>query len=109
MTLPIEVPWKLQRIENNQRFINAKPPPYMVGEVAINKTHSVNPWDEIYPSTWVAFSEPHHGGVDGWGMKMSDVAADPLEWEEGSEGFGVAVMHQVHCVVSFRGSLNLQT
>jgi hypothetical protein len=97
----IEVPWKHQLIVNNDRFVNAKPPDYMVGEVGINKTDSVNPWDEIYPSTWVSFQNPSLGGVQGWGMKMKHVAANPDEWEEESEGFGVAVMHQLHCVVSF--------
>jgi hypothetical protein len=95
-----EVSWKHQLIVNNERFINAKPPDYMVGEVGINKTDSVNPWDEIYPTTWVSFPKPSIGGVQGWGMKMKHVAANPDEWKEESEGFGVAVMHQVHCVVS---------
>ncbi|RYP62928.1 hypothetical protein DL770_009503 [Monosporascus sp. CRB-9-2] len=99
------IPWKLQPIENNERFVNAKPPSYMVGEVGINKTDSVNPWDEIYPSTWVAFSNPSLGGVEGWGMNMRHVAADPHEWEEDSEGYGVAVMHQVHCVAVVKHAL----
>lgn len=96
----LQVPWKLQLIDNNQRFIDARPPDYMVGEVGINKTESTNPWDEIYPSVWVALSQPSRGSVDGWGMKMKHVAAEPGEWDEDSEGYGIAVMHQVHCVVS---------
>jgi hypothetical protein len=34
------------------------------------------------------------------GMRMTEVAADPTSWAEASEGFGIAVMHQLHCVVS---------
>lgn len=33
-------------------------------------------------------------------MRMIDVGADPASWPPESEGFGVAVMHQMHCVVS---------
>ncbi|KAH8746020.1 hypothetical protein F5883DRAFT_654254 [Diaporthe sp. PMI_573] len=104
-TLFGHISWKHQLIVNNERFINAKPPDYMVGEVGINKTDSVNPWDEIYPTTWVSFPKPSIGGVQGWGMKMKHVAANPDEWKEESEGFGVAVMHQVHCVAVVKHAL----
>ena len=30
---------------------------------------------------------------------MVNAAAEPSEFSETSEGFGVAVMHQLHCVV----------
>lgn len=50
--------------------------------------------------TWVALEDPSQFGVAGRGMRMKSVAADPNSWPESAEGFGVAVMHQLHCVVS---------
>lgn len=50
--------------------------------------------------TWVAFDDPSTGGAKGRGMRMKEVGAHPDVWSETSEGFGIAVMHQLHCVVS---------
>jgi hypothetical protein len=35
----------------------------------------------------------------GGGVKLVDYAEDPSEFEDTTEGFAIAVMHQLHCVV----------
>jgi hypothetical protein len=54
----------------------------------------------ISTGSWVAFDDPSIGGATGRGMRMTDVAAEPASWSATSEGFTVAVMHQLHCLVS---------
>lgn len=99
------IPWKLQVIESNDRFVNSKPTSYIIGKTGYNRNSTQNAWDEIFPSSWVAFSNPGLGGKKGTGMKMKEVAANPHDWEEESEGFGIAVMHQLHCVAVFKHTL----
>jgi hypothetical protein len=53
----------------------------------------------IQTGTFVVFDDPSLGGVAGQGIRMVPGAADKSQFSETSEGFGVAVMHQLHCVV----------
>jgi hypothetical protein len=82
-------------MENDQRFVDAEPYKYY-------QNHSRIPsvWDTLYPGTFISVTEPATGGMQGKGMPMTRVAADPGAWSSESEGFGVAAMHQLHCVVS---------
>lgn len=47
---------------------------------------------------WVAVSDPASVGFGG-GAKLFENAQDGSLWDTKTEGFGVAVMHQLHCVV----------
>lgn len=82
-------------MENDPRFVDTVPYTYYE-----NHTRIPSIWDTIYFGTFVAISEPGAAGVKGKGMSMARVAADPSAWPAGSEGFGVAAMHQLHCVVT---------
>ena len=44
-------------------------------------------------------SDPSKLGFGG-GVRLVDYAEDPSEWDDKTEGFSIAVMHQLHCVVS---------
>lgn len=64
----------------------------------------------------MAVPDPSIVGFGG-GAKLSEHSENPSEWDTKTEAFGVAVMHQVHCVVSgflicndrqyLRGPMNL--
>ncbi len=82
-------------MESDPRFIDADPYAYYP-----NHTRIPSIWDTVYPGTFVAIPDPAVAGVNGRGMSMARVAADPSAWPADSEGFGVAAMHQLHCVVS---------
>jgi len=89
------IPWRTVVIENDEKFIEAAP----------SFGNETTLWDDIYPGTWVAFDDPSIGGAAGRGMRMVDVAAEPSSWPQKSEGFGVAVMHQLHCVITIKHAL----
>jgi hypothetical protein len=54
----------------------------------------------VNKGTWVAIEDPLVGDAAGQGMSMVNEGEDPASWSPISEGFGVGVMHQLHCVVS---------
>jgi hypothetical protein len=89
------IPWHAIVIENDEKFIEAAP----------SSGNGTTVWDDIYPGTWVAFDDPSIGGASGRGMRMVDVAAEPSSWTQTSEGFGVAVMHQLHCIMTIKYAL----
>lgn len=109
------VPWTEVVIDNDERFIVAEPEPMHVNQ---SESGMTSIWDDLWPGTdsqatwacteslchetgtWVAFDKPAIGNAQGRGMQMTRVGADRSEWSDTSEGFGVAVMHQLHCVVS---------
>ena len=55
----------------------------------------------IYLGSFVWIHDPESVGLTG-GVPMTEEGAknDPLGWSDKDYVFGVAVMHQVHCVVS---------
>lgn len=89
------VPWQTVLMETDQQFIDNDPYAYYP-----NHTRIPSIWDTIYPGTFIAVSDPAAVRMEGKGMPMAHVAADPSAWPKASEGFGVAAMHQLHCVVS---------
>ncbi|KAK5994226.1 Oxidase ustYa [Cladobotryum mycophilum] len=95
-----DIPWVPVKMENDQRYIDAEPEARHP-----NGTRIYSIWDDIYAGTFVAFDDPSIGGAQGGGMQMTDVAADPSKWSAKSEGFAVAVMHQLHCVISIKQAL----
>lgn len=48
---------------------------------------------------WIAVNSPSSVGYGG-GVPLSDFTEYPSTFEPDSEGFVVAVMHQMHCIVS---------
>ncbi|RDW72830.1 hypothetical protein BP6252_06737 [Coleophoma cylindrospora] len=90
-----DIPWRAVVLDSDERFVESKPP----------KGNESSVWDDIYPGSWVAFDDPSIGGATGRGMQMTDVAADPSSFMATSEGFTVAVMHQIHCLMSIKGAL----
>ena len=54
----------------------------------------------------MAVSDPSVAGFGG-GVRMVEHAEDPTVWEDTSEGFGLAVMHQIHCIVSISQSSSM--
>ncbi|KAI9733847.1 MAG: hypothetical protein M1818_007114 [Claussenomyces sp. TS43310] len=95
-----EIPWRTVVIENDQRFIDE---PF--ADYASPTYNDSMLWRSIDPGTFVAFDDPSLGGVTGKGMRMADVAVQPSDFPETSEGFGVAVMHQLHCVKTVKRTL----
>ncbi|KAI0481341.1 hypothetical protein GGR56DRAFT_672359 [Xylariaceae sp. FL0804] len=88
-------------MENDQRFVDAAP--YVYDHA--NRSLVPSLWDTVYPGTFVAIADPAAAGLRAQGMPIRAVAADPDAWPEAAEGFGVAAMHQLHCVMSIKHAL----
>ncbi|KAI9829256.1 MAG: hypothetical protein M1819_006436 [Sarea resinae] len=99
-----DIPWRTVVIENDQRFIDEPFVDYMSP-----MWNDSMLWRSIDPGTFIAFDDPSLGGVTGKGMRMADVALQPSDFPETSEGFGVSVMHHLHCVKTIkRGLVDLE-
>lgn len=58
----------------------------------------ITSWDSIYPSTvYVAIDSLKHL-IDKKNM-LKSTAADPSMWTDWDQDFGVAALHQLHCLV----------
>jgi len=96
-TLFGDVPWHEIVLSEEKAFVETDPydgrwEPYR----ALN-SNDTTVWDDIWPSAWVAVPDPSIAGHGG-GMKLKDSAVLPSLFESTSEGFVLAVMHQLHCV-----------
>ncbi|EPE33497.1 hypothetical protein GLAREA_06510 [Glarea lozoyensis ATCC 20868] len=86
-------------IENDEMFLTTDP------FVNDSEDQLNPPWDELYVGSWVAIEYPSIVGTPPPGMRMNEVAAEPHKWAEESEGYGVAVMHQIHCIMTIKHAL----
>lgn len=108
------IPYKLVTQQNNQDFIDSDPfngkwneNPYYTPP-----TDAHSPWDSLYEGSWVgldtsgedrlAFGTPLAPGP-GYYEGAED---DPTPWKAGEQAFGVAVMHQLHCVAGLKHAIN---
>ncbi|KAK1948689.1 hypothetical protein LY78DRAFT_649819 [Colletotrichum sublineola] len=61
--------------------------------------------------TWMALENDPVAQGYGFGTPLTGPGSegnenDPIPWKEGSQAFGIGVMHQMHCVVSIKMALN---
>ncbi|KAH8812253.1 hypothetical protein F5884DRAFT_877752 [Xylogone sp. PMI_703] len=89
--------WNTITIDNDPRFVDADP-----GDFDSKASSSI--WGEIYSGAWIWVSDPSKVGYGG-GVKLIDFAENPNEFDETTEGFAIAVMHQLHCVALLKRSL----
>lgn len=85
-----EIGWQTRALNEDERFVTTDP-----GD--IEDTNATEIWSDIYPSAWVAVSDPSRVGYGG-GVNLHRDARDPSSWDAKTEGFSVALMHQIHCV-----------
>lgn len=94
------VPWVERTLLNNDDFVNSDPyDGSQWGVMSNNANYKSTPWDMIYPGNYVALENPENFDLDG-GLDMDKVARNNSDFRKNSQGFGTAVMHQLHCVVS---------
>ncbi|TEA19257.1 Oxidase ustYa [Colletotrichum sidae] len=106
------VPWTKVTIENRQEFIDADPWDSKFGGDGTASAHKgPNPWDSIWFPNWVALENDPAAKGYGYGTPLTGPHSegnehDPIPWTEGSQAFGIGVMHQLHCVVSIKKAIN---
>lgn len=77
-------------------------PHYGVISIQVSSAHEVcRLHAEISPGAWVAVENPEIVGFSG-GVALKQASQNPGQWTHESQGFGLAVMHQIHCVVRSR-------
>lgn len=96
------VPWTRQTFGGNDNFLHVDP--YDGQAWTLYKNKNFDPkrqstvWDDIYPSNFIAVENPQQFGFQG-GVELSAEAQNPTDFVAGSQGFGLAFLHQIHCVV----------
>ncbi|RDW68649.1 hypothetical protein BP5796_09306 [Coleophoma crateriformis] len=97
-----DIPWIPRPFRADDRFINEDPYAgkawslYQGKSFAFERESTV--WDDIYPGDFIAIENPERFGYDG-GVDLSAIAENPTEFAAGTQGFGLAFLHQIHCVV----------
>ncbi|EFQ36601.1 hypothetical protein CGRA01v4_09684 [Colletotrichum graminicola] len=106
------VSWRKMIIENQQEFIDSDPWDSKFGaDGTISVGKGPNPWDSIWFTNWVALENDPAAKGYGFGTPLTGPgsegnALDPIPWNEGSQAFGLGVMHQLHCVASIKKAIN---
>ncbi|TQN70965.1 Oxidase ustYa [Colletotrichum shisoi] len=107
------VPWRKVILENQQEFIDSDPWDSKFGGdgTAASVGKGPSPWDSIWFTNWVALEDDPAAKGYGFGTPLTGPdsegnAFDPIPWKEGSQAFGIGVMHQLHCVASIKKSIN---
>ncbi|RDW64610.1 hypothetical protein BP6252_10261 [Coleophoma cylindrospora] len=95
------IPWIPRPFRADDRFINEDPYAgkawslYKGKSFAFERESTV--WDDIYPGDFIAIENPGKYGFDG-GVDLSAIAANSTEFAAGTQGFGLAFLHQIHCI-----------
>ncbi|TGO44271.1 hypothetical protein BOTNAR_0877g00040 [Botryotinia narcissicola] len=95
------VPWTRQPFGGNDDFLYVDP--YDGQAWTLYKNQNFDPerqstvWDDIYPSNFIAVENPQQFGFQG-GVELSAEAQNSTDFVAGSQGFGLAFLHQIHCV-----------
>ncbi|KAF7880295.1 uncharacterized protein EAF02_007141 [Botrytis sinoallii] len=96
-----DIPWTRQTFGGNDNFLHADP--YDGQAWTLYKNQNFDPerqstvWDDIYPSNFIAVENPQQFGFQG-GVELSAEAQNSTDFVAGSQGFGLAFLHQIHCV-----------
>ncbi|KAK2591373.1 hypothetical protein QQS21_010933 [Conoideocrella luteorostrata] len=90
------VAWKAKVLDQDERFVTTDP-----GDIDGSNVTAI--WGDIYPSAWIAVPDPSRVGFGG-GVNLLRDAQDPGVWDAKTEGFSVAVMHQLHCIAVVKHS-----
>ncbi|KAK1990021.1 hypothetical protein LX36DRAFT_648460 [Colletotrichum falcatum] len=105
------VPWKKTVLNNQQEFIDSDPWDSKFGADGTAATEKgPNPWNSIWFANWVALENDPAARGYGFGTPLTGPgsegnALDPVPWREGSQAFGIGVMHQLHCVASIKKAI----
>ncbi|KAK1977895.1 hypothetical protein LZ30DRAFT_730516 [Colletotrichum cereale] len=105
------VPWKKTIINNQQEFIDSDPWDSKFGADGTASTDKgPNPWNSIWFANWVALENDPAAHGYGFGTPLTGPGSegnelDPTPWKEGSQAFGIGVMHQLHCVASLKKAI----
>ncbi|TGO44329.1 hypothetical protein BCON_0544g00020 [Botryotinia convoluta] len=97
-----DIPWTRQTFGGNDNFLRVDP--YDGQAWTLYKNKNFDPerqstvWDDVYPSNFIAIENPQQFGIQG-GVELSTEARNSTDFEAGSQGFGLAFLHQMHCVV----------
>ncbi|KAG6108528.1 hypothetical protein E4U31_007661 [Claviceps sp. LM219 group G6] len=94
-----DVAWKPRILDPDERFVTTDP-----GDIDGSNVTQI--WDEIFPSAWIAVPDPSAVGFGG-GVNLLRDGQDSDTWDAKTEGFSVAVMHQIHCVAILKHSFML--
>lgn len=109
---PHPVPWKKVVLENHQDFIDSDPwDSKFAGDGTTSKSEHASPWDAIFLPNWVALENDPAAHGYGFGTPLTGPGSegneqDPIPWTPGSQAFGLAVMHQLHCIASIKKAVN---
>ncbi|KAF7896583.1 hypothetical protein EAF00_006597 [Botryotinia globosa] len=96
-----DIPWIRQTFGGNDKFLHVDP--YDGQAWTLYKNQNFEPdrrstvWDDIYPSNFIAVENPQQFGFEG-GVELSAEAQNSTDFVAGSQGFGLAFLHQIHCV-----------
>lgn len=106
------VPWKKVVLENHQEFVDSDPwDSKFAGDGTTSDSGHPNPWDSVWLPNWVALENDPASQGYGFGTPLTGPGSegnehDPIPWKPGSQAFGLAVMHQLHCVASIKKAIN---
>ncbi|KAK2031607.1 hypothetical protein LX32DRAFT_671527 [Colletotrichum zoysiae] len=105
------IPWKKTTLNNRQEFIDSDPWDSKFGADGTASTgKGPNPWNSMWFANWVALENDPAAHGYGFGTPLTGPGSegndlDPVPWKEGSQAFGIAVMHQLHCVASIKKAI----